>query len=79
MLNTSTQVPKLLLRLLYEICRAAEYYLCGRIDLSGKESNSMNKDCKAKWDLFSIFAGRRPCLYERLVLVNTRRNKQRNT
>lgn len=79
MLNMSTQVTKLLLRLLYELCRAAEYYLCGRIDLSGKESNSVNKEHRAKWDLFSVFAGRRPCMYERLVLVNTRRNKQRNT
>lgn len=60
MLNTSTKVPKLLLRLLYEICRTAEYYLCGKIDLSGKESNSVNKELTAKWDLFSIFAGRRP-------------------
>lgn len=34
MLNTSSKVPKL--RLLYEICRTAEYYLCGKIDLSGK-------------------------------------------
>lgn len=60
MLNTSTKVPKLLLRLLYEICRTAEYYPCGKIDLSGKESNSVNKELTAKWDLFSIFAGRRP-------------------
>lgn len=60
MLNMSTKVPKLLVRLLYEICRTAEYYLCGKIDRSGKESNSINKDLTAKWDLFSVFAGGRP-------------------
>lgn len=60
MLNMSTKVPKLLLRLLYEICRTAEYYLCGKIDLSGKESSSINKELTAKSDLFGIFAGGRP-------------------
>jgi len=54
--------------------------MCGKIDLSGKrkkKSDSINKELTAKWDLFSIFAGGRPRLYERLVLVNTRRNKQK--
>lgn len=59
MLNTSTKVPKLLLRLFYKICRTAKYYLYGEIDLSGKDSNTADKEFSAKWDLFSIFAGRR--------------------
>lgn len=60
MLNVSTKVPKLLLRLLFKICMTAEYYLCGKTDLRGKESNSVNKGLSTKWDLFSIFVGRRP-------------------
>lgn len=60
MLNMSTKVPKLLLRLLYKICMTAEYYVCGKIDLWGKESNSVNRRLSTKWDLLSIFAGRGP-------------------
>lgn len=60
MLNSCTEVPKLLLRLFYKICRTARYYLCGEIDLSGRDSNTANKEFTAKWDLFSIFAGRGP-------------------
>lgn len=37
----------------------AKYYLCGEIDLSGKDRNTADKEFTAKWDLFSIFADRR--------------------